>query len=69
MEAHNSSPPNNNPLYVEGAHMLDGLADEDMNSFLDEHPTIIPLFEIDVLSVVEPYIANIIHHDASHEPD
>ena len=36
--------------------MLDGLADDEMNSFVDEHPTIVPLFKIDVFSVVEPYV-------------
>ena len=37
--------------------MLDGLTDDKMNCFLDEHPTIMPVFEIDVLSSVESYVA------------
>ena len=49
--------PRQQPLYAEGVHMLNGLADDEMESFLDEHPTIVPLFEIDVLTVVEPYLA------------
>mgnify|MGYP000515287236 CR=1 FL=1 len=49
--------------------MLDGLADDEMNSFLDVHPTIIPLFKIDVLLAAEPYVANAIDHEASHELD
>ena len=49
--------------------MLDGLADDKMNSFLDAHPMIIPLFKIDALSVIESYVANAIHHEASQEPD
>ena len=49
--------------------MLDGLADDEMNTFQDEHPAIVPLFEIDVLSAIEPYLANAINHEAPHEPD
>ena len=47
--------------------MLDGLTDDEMNSFLEEHPTIILLFEIDVLLAIEPYITNTIEHEASHK--
>ena len=47
----------NSPLYAEGVHMLNGLTEEEMESFVDEHPTIAPLFEIDVLMAVEPYLA------------
>ena len=32
--------------------MLDRLAEEEMDHFLEEHPTIIPLFEIDVISAI-----------------
>ena len=45
-------PPDTNPLYAEGVHMLDGLTDEEMDNYLEEHPMIIPLFEIDVLKAV-----------------
>ena len=68
-EAQTPTPPNNSPTYAEGVHMIDGLTDDEMNSFLDEHPTIVPLFEINVLSVVEPYVTNPIDHKYSHEPD
>ena len=68
-EARTSTPSNNNPLYEGGVHMLDGLANDKINTFLDEHPTIVPLFEIDVLSAIEPYLANTINHEAPHEPD
>ena len=40
-----------------------------MNSFLNEHPTIVPLFEVDVLSAVEPYVATDIKHEAPYELD
>ena len=44
---------NNTPLYTEGIHMLDGLADEEVDEFLEDHPTIIPLFEIDAISTID----------------
>ena len=59
----------NNPLYAEGVHMLDGLTEDEMHSFLEETPTIVPLFKIDVLSAVEPYIATNSKPDELHEPD
>ena len=49
--------------------MLDGLTSDEMNTFLDEHPTIVPIFKINVLSAIEPYLANTINHKAPHEPD
>ena len=36
--------------------MLDGLADEEVDRYLDEHPRIVPLFEVDVAKAVTPYI-------------
>ena len=47
-----ATPPNTRPLYAEGVHKLDGLDDEAMDHFLEEHPRIVPLFEIDVLKAV-----------------
>ena len=44
------------PLYVEEIHMLEGLADEKVDSYLEENPRIVPLFEINVTEVVGPYI-------------
>ena len=37
------------PLYAECVNMLEGLADEEVNQYLQENPKIIPLFEIDVV--------------------
>ena len=34
--------------------MLDGLADDEEDDFLHDHPTIIPLFEINAIPTVEP---------------
>ena len=36
---------------------------------IDSTTTIVPFFEIDVLSVVELYVANAIEHDTSYELD
>ena len=41
------------PLYAEGVHMLDGLADDEVEDFLGDHPTIVPLFEINAMSPTE----------------
>ena len=30
--------------------MLDGLADDEVEDFLEDHPTIVPLFEINAMS-------------------
>ena len=38
--------------------MLDGLADEIVDQYLEEHPKIVPLFEVDVANAVMPYITN-----------
>ena len=46
------TPLNTSPLYAEGVHMLDGLADEEVDDFLEDHPTIIPLFEIDAIPAI-----------------
>ena len=59
----------NNPLYAEGVHMLYGLTDDEMHSFLAENTTIVPPFEIDVLSAMEPYIATNSKPNNLHEPD
>ena len=37
--------------------MLDGLADDEVDDFLHDHPTIIPLFEINAIPTVEPPIS------------
>ena len=47
-----TTPHNTSPLYAEGVHMLDGLADDEVDDFLEDHPTVIPLFKIDAMSAV-----------------
>ena len=49
--------------------MLNGLTDEEVDHFLEVHPIIVTLFEIDVLMAVEPYVSeptteeNKVHHE------
>ena len=47
--------------------MLDGLADEEVNQYLEENPKIVPLFEVDVAKVVMPYVTN--REEELDEPD
>jgi hypothetical protein len=43
------------PVYTEGVNMLEGLTEEEADIFLQENPTIVPLYEIDVVKEAEPY--------------
>ena len=65
------TPHNTSPLYVEGVHMLDGLADDEVHDFLEDHPTIIPLFEIDAISAVDTSLDEEVMEDIrpQDEPD
>ena len=51
--------------------MLDGLAKEEVDDFLEDHPTIIPLFEIDVISAIgSPPTEDVTEDSLPHdEPD
>ena len=55
------------PLYAESVNMLEGLADEEVDQYLEENLKIVSLFEIDVAEVVSPYITQ--SDDAGEEPD
>ena len=44
------------PLYVESINMLDGLTDDKVDRYLDEHPKIVPLFEVDMAEAVTSYL-------------
>ena len=46
------------PLYAESINMLEGLAEEDMDRYLNEHSKIVPLFEVDVVGPVALYIVH-----------
>jgi hypothetical protein len=43
------------PIYAESVNMLEGLTDEEVDTFLQENPTLVPLYEIDVVKEAEPY--------------
>jgi hypothetical protein len=43
------------PVYAEGVNMLEGLTKEEADTFLQEIPTLMPLYEIDVVKEAEPY--------------
>ena len=47
--------------------MLDGLDDEEVDRYLEEHPKIVPLFEVDITEAVIPYVTNL--GKESDEPD
>ena len=54
-------------LYAESINMLDGLADDEVDRYLEEHPKIVPLFEVDVAKAVTPYVT---HRESEFdEPD
>ena len=55
------------PLYAESINMLDGLANEEVDPYLDEHPKIFTLFKVDVAEVVTPYIVQ--PEEVDKEPD
>ena len=55
------------PLYAECVNMLEGLADEEEDQYLQDNPKIVPLFEIDVAEAVSPYVLQPDETDA--EPD
>jgi hypothetical protein len=43
------------PVYAESVNMLAGLTEEEAETFLLENPTLVPLYEIDVVKEAEPY--------------
>ena len=53
------------PLYAESINMLKGLLGEEVDRYLEEHPKIVPLFEVDITAAVRPYITSL----ESDEPD
>ena len=36
--------------------MLEGLPDKEINRYMEEHPKILPLFEVDITATIGPYI-------------
>ena len=54
-------------MYVESINMLDRLADEEVDQYLEEHPKIVPLFEVDIAEAVMPYVLH--REDEFDEPN
>ena len=46
------------PLYVESVNMMEGLDDREVHQYFEENPKIIPLFEIDIVDIITPYLGN-----------
>ena len=45
-------------FYAESINMMEGLDDTEVNQYFEENPKIIPLFEIDVVDIIAPYISD-----------
>jgi hypothetical protein len=43
------------PVYTERVKMLEGLTKEEVDTFLHQNPTLVPLYEINVVKEAEPY--------------
>ena len=54
---------------MEGVHMLDGITDEEVEHFLEEQPTIVPLLEIDVITTIESSIAKAAKGEVLNQSD
>ena len=57
------------PLYAEDINMLEGVDDTELEAYLEEHPQIIPLFEIDVIETMGYYATHTSLHEEAYEPD
>mgnify|MGYP007129553831 CR=1 FL=1 len=55
------------PLYAEDINMLEGVDDMELEAYLEEHPRIIPLFEIDVIETATNYATT--DWEEAYEPD
>ena len=45
-------------LYIESVNTMEELDDCEVNKYFEENPKIIPLFEIDIVDIITPYISN-----------
>ena len=45
-------------LYAERINMLDGLSNDEVDQYLEEHPKIVSLFEVEVVEVITPYVTH-----------
>ena len=44
------------PIYAESVNMMEGLDEDEENRYFDDNPKIIPLFQIDILQTLTPYV-------------
>jgi hypothetical protein len=44
------------PIYAESVNMMEGLDEDEENHYFEDNPKIIPLFEIDILQALTPYV-------------
>ena len=45
-------------MYVESINTLEVLDDGETNQYFDDNPRIIPLFEINIVDIITPYMTN-----------
>ena len=57
------------PLYAKDINMLEGVDDRELEAYMEEHPRIIPLFEIDVMEVAADYATHKSTQEDAYEPD
>mgnify|MGYP007117637396 CR=1 FL=1 len=43
-------------VYMGAIHMLEGINDEELKTYLEENPRILPRFDIDFIETVDTYI-------------
>ena len=51
------------PLYAKDTNMLEGVDNTELEAYLEEHPQIIPLFEIDVIETAADYATPTSFHE------
>ena len=44
------------PIHAEAVNMIKGLDEVEENLFFNDNPKIIPLFEVDILQALTPYV-------------
>ena len=57
------------PLYTEEVHMLEGLDDEELETYLEENPEIMPFCKIDVIEMTGAYATSGTIRARECEPD
>ena len=64
-----AQPKNITPLHAEGINMLEGVDDAELDTYLEEHPRIILLFEIDVIETATDYVRHTTSLEEAYELD